>query len=251
MSKNKFRVCYNSVTISNDEWESLASATIRDDYAEELMSVTWSKKGEYLYSNKLKMYLHIYIMKKWYGEDVYDEMRKAGCVVDHMDNSGFNCKIENLAFLLSSENKAKGLTVDKISKTKTHIALSMFSDFYTGLKQISISFNYPAKAILSSLENPAVIELVFLLYKSKYEMVINDARKILYDYFENYSFDIEKLNFDDYHIEGCYGEQGSLERYNKYISGEHSAPVFFFIKKAKINNWTLDQQRFFFHLRKR
>lgn len=250
MSKNKFSINADSVTISNDKWNSLASATIRDDYAEELMSVTWSKNGEYLYSNKLKTYLHIYIMKKWYGDDIYKEMQEAGCVVDHMDNNGFNCEIDNLAFLLSDENKAKGLTVDKLSKAKTHIALSMLSDFDTGLKQISIAFNYPAKAIISSLEKPAVIELAFLLYKSKYEIVINDARKILYDYYDNYSFDAEKLNFDDYHIEGCYGTQCPIERYNKYILGEHNSPIFFFVKQSKIPNWTLDDNRCFLHIRK-
>lgn len=249
MSKNKFSVTGDSLTIANEDWDKLASATIRDDYADELMSVTWSKNGEYLYSNKLKVYLHIFIMKKWYGDDVYNRMREAGCVVDHMDNNGFNCEIDNLSFLLSDENKAKGLTVDKLSKTKTHIALSMFNDFSTGLKQISIVFNYPAKAILSSLEKPAAIDLACLLYKSKYEIVINDARKILYDYYDTYTFDIEKLNFDDYHIEGCYGTPCPVERYDKYISGEHNSPVCFFVKKGKISNWTLEDKRCFFHLR--
>lgn len=89
MLKNKFSVTGDSLTIANEDWDKLASATIRDDYADELMSVTWSKNGEYLYSNKLKVYLHIFIMKKWYGDDVYNRMREAGCVVDHMDNNGF------------------------------------------------------------------------------------------------------------------------------------------------------------------
>lgn len=64
MSKNKFEIYGDKILISHPNWDFIASATIRDDYAEELQSVTWTKVGEYLYSNKLEKYLHIYIMQK-------------------------------------------------------------------------------------------------------------------------------------------------------------------------------------------
>ena len=169
-------------------------------------------------------------------------MKDADFVVDHMDNDGFNCCIDNLSFLLSNENKAKGLTLDIYSKEKTHIALTMFNDFDTGLKQITIAFNYPAKAIISSLERPAVIHLAYLLYNAKYEIVINDARKILYDYYNIYSFDVEKLNFDDYHIQGSYGEPCPIEIYNDYITGKSKSVICYFDRRAKISNWTLDNK---------
>lgn len=147
MSKNTFEISRGRVTIGHPDWDFLSFASIKDEYADELQSVTWSKKGEYLYSSKLKVYLHVYIMKKWYGDDVYEKMKAEGCVVDHMDNDGHNCCIDNLSFLLSDENKAKGMTVDKMSADRSYIALSMFKDFDTQLFQITISFNYPATAV--------------------------------------------------------------------------------------------------------
>lgn len=86
VSKNKFDVRGDRVYITHDKWDFIATASLKDEYAEELMSVTWTKNGEYLYSSKLGTYLHIYIMKKWYGEEKYEQMKSDGYVVDHMDN---------------------------------------------------------------------------------------------------------------------------------------------------------------------
>ncbi len=231
------------VTISNPKWGFVATASIRDDYYDELISSTWSKKGDYLYSNKLDTYLHIYIMKKWYGEDVYQQMKLDGYVVDHMDNDGYNCRISNLCFLLDDENKAKGMTVDKMSANKSYIALSMYKDFQTQLFQMTIFFNYPATAVISALEKPAVVSLAYFLYDCEYEMVINDARSVLYDYRRDYSFNPEKLHFVDYQIEGSYGRAWPIEQYNKYLEGKHGHAVAFFVKKAPLPGWTLDKKK--------
>ena len=194
------------------------------------------------------IYLHVYIMKKWYGDDVYDDMDAAGYVIDHMDNEGHNCCISNLCFLIEGENKAKGFTMDAYSKDKRYIALSLFKDFVSGLFQITIHFNYPAQIKLDSLESPALIDLAYLLYNSEYEIVINDARKILYDYRRDFSFEPEKLNDVDYHFEGHYGLLYSKERYERYISGSHGYGIFMFEKKAMLQNWTLDAKREYFYL---
>lgn len=53
MSKNKFEIHGNRISISHPDWDFIASASIKDDYVEELQSVTWSKKGEYLYYEKI------------------------------------------------------------------------------------------------------------------------------------------------------------------------------------------------------
>jgi len=249
MSKNKFEIHGDRVMLTHPDWNFIASATIRDDYIDELMSVTWTKNGEYLYNAKLDSYLHVYIMKKWYGEEEYQKLKSEGYVVDHMDNDGHNCCIDNLCFLIADENKAKGMTVDKMSKVKTHIALSFYKDFFTQLIQMTIVFNYPAKAIISNLESPAVIELVYLLYDSEYEVVLNDARQILYDYRRDYTFVPEKLHDVDFHIEGSYGIAAPVEVYNEYLAGGHGHCVSFVIKKAPISNWTLNNKHQFFHLR--
>lgn len=62
-SKIKFDPRGDVLYISHPDWEFLASATLRADYADEIQSVNWSKNGDYLYSQQLKCYLHIYIIK--------------------------------------------------------------------------------------------------------------------------------------------------------------------------------------------
>ncbi len=249
MIKNRFDRNDDIVLISHPEWGFVASASIRDDYAEELQSVSWSQKGNYLYSSKLGMYLHIYIARKWYGDDVYEKMKVDGYVVDHMDNDGYNCCINNLCFLMNNENKATGLTVDQYSKKKTHIALSLYRDFTTTLIQIAIAFNYPAIAKIKALDKPAVIEIAYLLYDKEYEVAINDARGILYDYYHYNIFEPEKLHDIDFHIEGRYGEPCPKEVYDEYIRGGHGHAVFYIHKKAQILGWTKEQPRRIFYLR--
>ena len=59
-----------------------------------------------------------YMRRKWYGDDTFETMKDEGYVVDHMDNDGHNCCIDNLYFLIMDENKAKGMTLDKMSVDK-------------------------------------------------------------------------------------------------------------------------------------
>lgn len=249
MSKNRFEICNDTIMIFNPDWDFTASATVRDEYLEEIQSVTWSKKGDYLYSNKLKQYLHIYIMRKWYGDECYEKFKSEDYVVDHMDNNGYNCCINNLSFLTSDENKAKGMTVDKMSKEKAYLALSLYKDFSTQLYQMTLFFNYPAQAKISNLNSPAVIELAYLLYDREYELVLNDARKILYDYKRDYSFEPEKLNESDFQIEGSYGYHCSKESYDAYIKGNHGHGICMMIKTAPIKNWRPEDRKQFFYLR--
>ena len=248
-SKVKYDPQGEVLYISHPDWDFMATASLRPDYADEIQSVSWSKNGDYLYSSTFECYLHVYIMKKWYGEDFYDTMKANDYVVDHMDNNGYNCCIENLCFLASDENKAKGMTVDKLSREKTHIALSLFKDFNTKHIQMTIFFNYPAVARISGLDSPAVIDLAYLFYDCEYEMVINDARMILYDYRREYVFEPEKLHDADFHIEGSFGIPASIDWYNKYIEGGHGHTVAFIHKTAYIKGWRVEDQKQFFYLR--
>lgn len=249
VSKNKFDVRDDRVYISHEKWNFIAVASIKDEYLEELMSVTWTKNNGYLYSKQLSTYLHIYVMKKWYGEEKYEQMKAEGYVVDHMDNNGYNCCINNLCFLIEDENVAKGRTVDKMSKEKSHIALTLYKDFDTELIQIAVFFNYPAIAKIEGLEKPAVIDLAHLLYDAEYEIVLNDTRSILYDYRRDFSFAPEMLHYVDYHIEGCYGKPVPVELYNSYIAGGHGHRVVIIKRIAPISNWTLDDKREIFYIR--
>ena len=165
-------------------------------------------------------------------------MSADGYIIDHMDNNGCNCCIDNLFFLLENENKAKGFTVDQYSEEKTHIALTLCRDFETKHFQITIVFNYPAIAKISTVESPAVIDLAYLLYDRDYPEVINDARTILYDYKRDFTFEPEKLHVADYHIEGAYSLPVSKEAYDRYIEGGYGHTVCFFHKKAPMLGWS-------------
>ena len=49
MSKNFFDINGDIISITRPEWDFIAQATIRDDYADEIQSVTWGlKNGRYL-----------------------------------------------------------------------------------------------------------------------------------------------------------------------------------------------------------
>lgn len=190
---------------------------------------------------------------KWmkHAKYIYNiqDFNPEGYMVDHMDNDGHNCCIDNLCFLIADENKAKGMTLDKMSADKSHIALSMFKDFETQLFQMTIVFNYPAKLILSDLEKPAAIELAFFLYDCEYEMVINDARAIMYDYRRDYTFAPEALHAIDYHIEGKYGTPIPVERFDEYQQVDCDHTVVFFVKKAPIKGWKKGENRQVCYLR--
>ena len=110
-------------------------------------------------------------------------------------------------------------------------------------------FNYPAVAKISNLDSPAVVDLAYLLYDCEYEMVINDARMILYDYRREYVFEPEKLHDADFHIEGSFGIPIPIEMYNKYIEEGHGHTVAYVCKAAYIKNWKVKDQKQFFYLR--
>lgn len=248
MSKNTFTVLDNVIEITRPDWDFSAYATVREDYLEEIQSVTWGLNNDrYPYNTKLGT-LHSYIMKKWYGDSVCEEMKNKGFVIDHLDNVSHNCLISNLCFLLDSYNKAKGLTFDQENKDKELIALTMFKDFETNpeqnLFQITIVFNYPATLKLTDFKYPAVIELAYLLYEGDYRKVILDAHSILLNYKENYLFEPEKLNFIDYHIEGCIGRNRLTPA--AFLDRKKHGGYASFNRKMPLNNWTKDKKDEYF-----
>lgn len=246
-SKNKFQISGNQIYIQNSRWSKLAVASIRDDYIDEIQSVTWGKSGEYVHSKQFG-YLHRYIMGKWYGEDVLKTMTNAGYVVDHMDNDGFNCVIDNLSFLENAENKAKGLTFDQKNKDKMHIALSIFKDFGTGLYQMTIFFNYPPTLVMSNVDKPAYIELAYFLYGEDYSTMLLDGRQILNEYYKSYTFSPEYLRCEDYHIEGSYGRVITVEEYDRIMNMPSTHTKVAFIRKGYIKGWRPTDEKHFFCL---
>ena len=251
MSKNGFRIDGDIISITRSEWDFIAQATVREDYLEEIQSVTWGlNKNRYLYNSKYG-YLHSYIMKKWYGEDFCKKTKDMNYVIDHMDNNSTNCCINNLYFLLDRYNKAKGMTLDQDNANKEYIALSIYRDFKTNLFQITIVFNYPATLSVNGFDKPAVVELTYLLYEGDYRKMLIDAENILLEYKEHYTFSPEKLKAIDYHIEGCIGKVLPPAIHEEYLSGKHGHGVAFFDKKAPLNNWTKDTNEKYFIIKDR
>jgi hypothetical protein len=167
------------------------------EYNEELFNIlkayTWSVKGEYLYSNKLKKYLHRYVMEYYYGEEAIKVANEKGFVVDHIDNNGFNCRVSNLCFIPNALNKAKGLTFDKRRREMVDdLTLTFYKDFVSGQFQITITFN---KEFVYIHEGKGVlVDRAYYLYDNDFELVLSDASKILQQVQKNYRFHETKLS---------------------------------------------------------
>lgn len=200
-SKNRFDVNGEVIYISRDGWEKLATTTYREDYYEELTSVTWTENEGYLVNKKLGS-LHRYIMKQWYGEDVVKSMTEKNWVVDHMNNNGFDCRISNLEFLASRHNVAKGQTLDvEADQLRLRIALTLCKDFSTGLYQIHIGCNDNILWVDQTSGIEKNLAKLKLLYNSDYRIVINDAEQILLDYVLEGKVELNKLKWVDYKTE--------------------------------------------------
>lgn len=77
-SKNSFSVNGNTITISREGWDSLAFATYREDYFSEMTRYTWSIVNGYPSNATLGGGLHRYMVAKWYGQDVLDDLTAKG-----------------------------------------------------------------------------------------------------------------------------------------------------------------------------
>lgn len=200
-NKNNFNVHNDTIYITREGWESVALATYRDDYYEELTSHSWHLNKGYPTNSTLGGGLHRYMMSKWYGDDVLQELIEKGYVVDHMNNDHMDCRICNLEFLKHTRNVSKGQYLDKEAPNIRHrIAVSIFKDFNTGCYQITIGCN---DSIVSydSYGGKHFINTIKLLYNCSYALVILDAEAIITEYEESDSFSLENLRYCDKRIE--------------------------------------------------
>ena len=199
VSKNTFTLDGNTVFINRDGWNSLARATYREDYYDELCNYTWSVTKGYPRNGRLGR-LHRYMVAKWYGQEVLDDLTDKGYVVDHLDNDHMNCEISNLEFLKHNRNVAKGMYLDKERKQMNdRIALSLFKDFKEGLYQITIGFN-DAYMLKDESGNEYDVSAIKLLYNCDYSLVILDAESILTQYDKSGSISLESLRYCDKRI---------------------------------------------------
>lgn len=197
---NTFEICGDTINIMQDGWPRLAFATYRADYYDELSSHTWSLKNGYPSNSTLGGGLHRYMMAKWYGQDVLDDMTAKGYVVDHMNNEHMDCRVCNLEFLKHDRNVAKGQYLDKEARQMIHrLAVRVFKDFSTGCYQITIGCN---DTIVSVDDEGAehYINEIKLLYNCGYALVVLDAEAVLTEYEATGRFSISTLHCCDKHI---------------------------------------------------
>lgn len=160
------------------------------------------KEPQYIYCSKLKKTLHQIVMDFYYGEDIRKEMYKNGFIIEHHDNDGFNCCIENLSFFPNDKNKSKAFGYDKDRiRMMNRIAMNIFKDFKTQKYQITVAFNeHFALFVQDKLINLATI---YLVYEDNYKIVINDATSILDLIEANNKFELQKLNCENWDYNEC------------------------------------------------
>ncbi|MED3576076.1 hypothetical protein [Cytobacillus praedii] len=170
------------------------------DYTKELWdkisSVNWHINGEYIYSSKLKMYLHRFVMAHWYGEDILKQSKESGFIVEHHDNDGFNCLISNLSFAPEPVNKAKAYTYDKDRiKMMRDVAINFYKDFSTGQYQITVAFNKETLYWIPEKKTFVDIVKMSLLYDDDFIRTFQDASSILHEMELYKKLDLSKLRF--------------------------------------------------------
>lgn len=230
-SKNKFEIVNNEIHITKDDWPIVGMTTYREDYYEELTSKTWTltkansdtdDKG-YL-SNRTLGLLHRYIVAKWYGQDLLEEMTQRGYVVDHMNNNHVDCRICNLEFLKKSYNTSKGQAYDVDSKVmEHHIAVNLFKDFSTGCYQLTIGCNDDIVGTTAEGEKYH-ITAIFFLYKCDYSIVINDAENILRVYETEHRIDVSKTHACDIKFKSAVDIELTEEEKNSAIVIRNGVP---------------------------
>lgn len=220
-SKNKFEVVNGDIHITKEDWPVVGMTTYRDDYFEELTSKTWTltkanggtdDKG-YLSNGTLGL-LHRYIVAKWYGQNVLEEMTAKGYVIDHMNNNHVDCRISNLEFLKKAYNTAKGQAFDVDSKALEHnIAVNLFKDFSTGCYQMTIGCNDDIVGTAVDGKKYHIVAIL-LLYDCDYSIVINDAENILRVYETEGRIDVGKTYACDIKIRKAVDIQLTEEEKN-------------------------------------
>ena len=218
MSKPKCIVDRNedSITIYRPDRNEVMFTTYREDYWYEITTQTWRlDKAGYPVCQKLG-FLHRYIMGKWYGEEVLEDLTRKGYVVDHLDNEHNNCRIDNLEFLLK--------------------------DFNTGCYQITIGMNDPMFfKDISGMEHCAAA--VKFLYTEDYPIVIKDAEMMLL-HLERNEFNPTKYNACSARIYECLETELTEEEKNSAVVNKNGLLCIvlgtgcaYFNKVAPDRNW--------------
>lgn len=173
---------------------------------------------KYIQCSSLNKSLHQIVIDFYYGEDIRKEMYNKKFIIEHHDNNGFNCSIENLSFLSKKRNTSKGLVYD-IERVNSldNVAINIFKDFETQNYQITLGFNTLYNLVTGNGEEISLASM-FLVYDDNFKIVINDATNILDLLESNGELDINKLNFKNWTYDECtFLYLSEEERYSTII----------------------------------
>lgn len=203
MKKLKVEITHENDKIylrfSNPEAQFLGFADYTDELWEIINSTKWRIKEKYIYAGNKS--LHRTVMDYWYGKECCEEMSKNEFVIDHIDNNGFNCLYENLAFLSRSKNwHYKGNYYDKerietIPIAAVNIMKKMGGDKF----QITIGFNVP----LVNSQGQQFSAAFFVYDTNDYDLVLSDALTLI-ESAKKGEIDFRHLRFDRYKLEPFY-----------------------------------------------
>lgn len=178
-----------------------------------------TREAKYIMCNSLKKLLHQIVIDFYYGEDIRKEMYNKEFIIEHHDNDGFNCTIENLSFLSKKRNTSKGFGYD-VERVDflDNVAINIFRDFETQNYQITLAFNTPCNLVTDDGKTISLATM-YLVYDNNFKIVINDATNIL-DLLKSYGkLDINKLNFNNWLYEPCtHLYLSKEERYSPIIN---------------------------------
>lgn len=188
-------ICGDIIRLKREQWRGReAQISNYPGLFEEVKKYTWTYVDNghpYLYSNKLKMHLHKFVLMQLYGETNLSKMLSAGNIIEHLDNDGLNCSYDNLHVLSADYNKAKAFTIDKVEGDP--VIPAYVTDVYYSHKnsryQMQIFFN---KDIYRSIQDNIPIESFRCLYPN-FVNLFWDWHYVLESHESEY-FDITKFH---------------------------------------------------------
>ena len=136
-------------------------------------------KPKYIYSGSHS--LHHFVLDYYWGAGAAKAANDRGMIVEHLNNNGFDCTIQNLFILNKIKNTNKGFYFDPlVQKMIPIVALRLYHVLDNKTFQIVICFN-------KSYVNPETggrLRTIKLLYPYNYDIVLQDAETIL-EFFED------------------------------------------------------------------
>lgn len=196
------------IYFKNEEYSFVGYTTYEESFWNWISQVSWTvdtqkflrKQKTYIKTSNKKFAehstLHQSVMVHWYGYKGFMETKAKDFIVEHHDNSAFNCTIENLSFAHKDLNLAKAHTYDKNQPKLTKQAgIRFYKDFLSQQYQITLIFNTEFFLVIDGQYTE--IHKLYFLYNNNFRVVFTDANRIVDELLENKKFDFRLLSYKE------------------------------------------------------